>query len=95
MIYNSDVLARDFTFTIYRSNPSGTHVELIGALTEAFSAIKAYEMLLICNNPPDIITLRNGARVMREETASGGFREWMKSRNGPTQPALDTSTTGR
>jgi len=50
-------------------------------MNNASAARRAFEMLLICYNPPRRLMLRQGARVLCKEVAVGGFREWVLTRS--------------
>lgn len=66
-----------FTFSIDRVNAKDDIVEYLGGAVNTFAVNAAFDMLLICREPPETLIMRQGARVMRREQCVGGLREWI------------------
>lgn len=64
-----------FTFSIDTVDADGKRKERLGGMNNVYAANVAFDELLFHYNPGEILQLRQGGRIMRQDKAVGGHRE--------------------
>jgi hypothetical protein len=69
-----------FPFAIQTKSDHCQFVEKVGGMNNALAAVAAFEVVIHAESPTTTVTLKHGARIIRQQKGVGDFKEWFVNR---------------